>query len=229
MMAAANLRAIVHLVNPPIDEGLEGVAGEYREVALRFRRLLPALKMTHDAFAKASNTVRRTEVSVAWNGGQLAKTNRWIEAVQNAAAVDFKTANDYLRGRIGLDELLAVRDGRTLVPTKPHVLNLPELSSGAAEAMRAFTWDGTPADEYDRVHIALAAQHFADGRDRVASWWTSEIRRILGENRPTAKSVPGAIHTDSAEDRDAAELAAEKKKQAEETAERDAKAKRKKR
>lgn len=73
-------------------------------------------------------------------------------------------------------------------PIQPRV-ERDDLSPHAAEAMKAFTWDGVPAPEYDRVRAALVGQHAADGIDRFPSWWTSEIRRLLRETRATAKSV----------------------------------------
>ena len=118
-------------------------------------------------------------------------------------------------------EYLETTNGGQSEPPQPRV-DRNDLSANATEAMNAFTWDGISASEYDRVHVALAQQHAADGIDRVPSWWTSEIKRILAENRPLAKSVHQREPVETHAERDAREDRENEARKAEAKAKREA-------
>ncbi|AKV03172.1 hypothetical protein AKJ09_09835 [Labilithrix luteola] len=164
-----------------IEEGLDEVTGEHREVALRVRALLRALDMTQEAFAESSGDpssdpggLRRVEINNAANGKSLAKTQRWSEGVARAVGVDPQTAADYLRGRIELAELRRRRETpRRPQPTTVSDLILPTIEHVARTTRAQHGWTD---DEVVAASGLARGLTGADLTEEQALDWLHEAR-----------------------------------------------------
>jgi transcriptional regulator with XRE-family HTH domain len=179
---------------------------EKRARGERIRALRERLSLVQDQVADAGN-FSRAYMSKFENGQNAATTAGTHEMLSRGFGILREDVAPYLSGKLPLEDVL----DRAAKPVEGRTVVTSDISANAMEAMKAYDWEGVAAAEYDRVHRALAQQHSADGIDRVASWWTSEIRRHLREGAPTAKAVPAAVHDATPEARDADELAAAKK------------------
>jgi hypothetical protein len=86
---------------------------EHTRSAQRFRDLLLALSMNQAEFAEAtSGLISREKVNSACNGHILGTTIQWVRGVATAAGIGFEAASDYIEGKIGVSEVLRLRELR---------------------------------------------------------------------------------------------------------------------
>lgn len=199
----------------PKADPLDEVEGEQRLVALRMRELVTALFRTQEEFADATGILQRSEVSMACNGGTLARTNKWLGGISQAAKVDLESADAYMRGKIDLDELLrrrAARGGELREGAE-------ELSPNLARAVKTFAWRPETTPALRALVREQARQHWRfGGTDFPIEDWERVLygleRDALGLHarrvgaRPSADIVDGDAPDPSVE----AEKAARKAK-----------------
>lgn len=185
------------------EDPLDEVEGEQREVGLRFRALWPALYDTQEAFATATGVLKREQVSMACNGGSLARTDKWISGVAKAAGVDLETASAYLRGTIDLNELLRRRkrgkglgDSEGLKPPPAEALPAerivepPRGHFALENVLREMRWpDDVDVTAADLAIADARAEAYSDGGERPESLWLSRLLQLYRERTGRAKNV----------------------------------------
>jgi hypothetical protein len=153
----------------------------------RVKALVDALEVTQDEFAEmTAGNLSRQAVNFAYTGRVKAGSAAWPEGIARALEVTMQEAQDYLRGRISLDTLLARRGGEK--PTEPKVIpGFPNLTRAIAAMRVAFPDD--PATE-----AVIADVKAPPEEDRVlnVSHWLSEL---LNARRVRLQAATGAQGT----------------------------------
>jgi transcriptional regulator with XRE-family HTH domain len=164
---------------------------EHEQVAKRVRALIHALGVSQQVFADASGTLKRNEVSMACNGGTLAKTEKWIDAIATASEVEFEIANKYLRGRIELNELMRRRsrpaqaNGAALDVGLDQVLKLETVREAIPLVLRM--WPGKTEADLHRILEAFAHPLF---RTRTAREWYEALNAELNAEERRLVQAP---------------------------------------